>query len=91
VHPGGVRTNILENAQKPEKATEEEAARERGRYRKLLAAPPEKVAAQILRGLERRQKRILVGAYARQGDMVQRLWPANYWIFLRLWIKAKTG
>ncbi|MBV9503926.1 MAG: SDR family NAD(P)-dependent oxidoreductase [Acidobacteriia bacterium] len=91
VHPGGVRTNILDNAQIPQKATEEEIARERERYRKLLATPPEKVAEQIVRGVERREKRILVGAYARQGDLVQRLLPASYWTIMRVWMKAKTN
>jgi short-subunit dehydrogenase len=91
VHPGGVRTQILENARKPDTATEEEAARERARYAKLLAAPPEEVAEQIVRGIERRKKRILVGSYVRQGDLLQRFWPSQYWFFLRLWMKAKVG
>ena len=88
VHPGGVRTNILENARKPGTATEEEAAAERARYEKLLSTSPEKAAAQILRGIERRQKRILVGSYVRRADLAQRSWPGSYWNLLRYWMKS---
>ncbi|PWU04885.1 MAG: acetoin dehydrogenase [Terriglobia bacterium] len=83
VHPGGVRTGILENARKAAAITEEHTEEEGARFEKLLRLAPEKAAVQIVRGLERRQKRILVGSDARQLDLIQRLWPASYWRFLR--------
>jgi short-subunit dehydrogenase len=91
VHPGGVRTNILENARRAGEATmtAEEAARHRARYEKLLRVSPEKAAAQILEGIARRKKRILVGSYARQGDLVQRFLPSHYWLVLRQRMKTK--
>src|SRR5215510_13079816 len=61
VHPGGVNTSIAEKARIPAGATEEEIARRRERYRKLLRLPPEVAGETIVRGIERRQARILVG------------------------------
>jgi short-subunit dehydrogenase len=84
VHPGGVRTGIAVNARVAAAAVrkEEDADAEASRYKKLLSLAPEKAAAQIVRGLERRRKRILVGNDARMIDLVQRSWPAHYWYFL---------
>jgi NAD(P)-dependent dehydrogenase (short-subunit alcohol dehydrogenase family) len=86
VHPGGVRTNIAKNARIAAAAppkTEEEKAELEESAKKLLRLAPEKAAARIVRGVERRQKRILVGIDARGIDIAQRLWPANYWFLLR--------
>jgi len=83
VHPGGVRTGILKNARVAAAATKEEADEEGSRYEDLLRLTPEKAAVQIVRGLERRQRRILVGNDAKQIDLIQRLWPSSYWYFLR--------
>jgi short-subunit dehydrogenase len=86
VHPGGVRTNIAKNARIAAAAppkTEEEQAELEERTKKLLRLAPEKAATQIMRGVERRQKRILVGFDAKGIDLVQRLWPENYWFLLR--------
>jgi short-subunit dehydrogenase len=86
VHPGGVRTNIARNARIAAAAspkTEAEKAELKERTKKLLRLTPEKAAARIVRGVERRQKRILVGIDAKGIDVVQRLWPTNYWFLLR--------
>jgi short-subunit dehydrogenase len=86
VHPGGVRTNIARNARIAAAAspkTEAEKAEFEERTKKLLRLTPEKAAARIVRGVERRQRRILVGIDAKGIDVVQRLWPTNYWLLLR--------
>jgi short-subunit dehydrogenase len=85
VHPGGVRTGIAVNARVAAAAVkeEEDTDAEAARYKNLLRLAPEKAAAQIVRGLERRRKRILEGSDARMIDLVQRFWPAHYWYFLR--------
>jgi short-subunit dehydrogenase len=83
VHPGGVRTGIAVHARVAAAAGREVTDAEASRYEKLLSLAPEKAAAQIVRGLERRRKRILVGNDARMIDLIQRCWPAHYWYFLR--------
>lgn len=82
VHPGGVATSIAENARVPAGATEEEIARRREKYRKLLRLPPSVAAETIVRGIERRQSRVLVGSDAKFLSAIARLFPASYWKLL---------
>lgn len=79
VHPGGIRTPIAQRArlgaETPPSRREESIAR----FEKLARTPPETAAAVILRGVERREPRILIGMDAYQIDVLQRLRPATYW------------
>ena len=84
VHPGGIATSIAENARVPAGATEEEIARRREKYRKLLRLSPEVAAETIVRGIERRKTRVLIGSDARVISAVARLLPASYWKLLAL-------
>lgn len=79
VHPGGIRTPIAQHARLG--ASTPAARRETSvaRFEKLARTPPEKAAAVILRGVERREPRILIGMDAYQIDVLQRLRPATYW------------
>jgi NAD(P)-dependent dehydrogenase (short-subunit alcohol dehydrogenase family) len=79
VHPGGIRTPIAQHARLG--ASTPAARREESitRFEKLARTPPEKAAAVILRGVERREPRILIGIDAYQIDVLQRLRPATYW------------
>jgi len=79
VHPGGVATSIAENARLPAGVTEEETARRRERYRKLLRLPPEIASEIIVRAVERRQQRVLVGSDAKVISIIARLFPVSYW------------
>ena len=79
VHPGGVNTSIAEKARIPAGVTEEEIERRRKRYRKLLRMPPAIAAETIVRGIERRQPRVLVGSDAKVTSLIQRLLPVSYW------------
>jgi short-subunit dehydrogenase len=79
VHPGGVATSIAENAHIPAGVSEEEIARRQERYRKLLTMPPEVAGEIIVRGIERRQPRVLVGSDAKVLSLIARLLPASYW------------
>ena len=83
VHPGGVRTRIAENSPTAAAADRERVEREKERFVKLLRLEPEEAAAQVVRGIERRKARILVGRDAWQADLIQRLLPARYWRVLR--------
>ncbi len=85
VHPGGIATSIAEKARIPAGITEEEIARRRERYRKLLRLPPEIAGETIVRGIERRQPRILIGSDAKTISLIARLLPVSYWkLMLRL-------
>ncbi|MGH9741289.1 MAG: SDR family NAD(P)-dependent oxidoreductase [Candidatus Acidiferrum sp.] len=79
VHPGGIHTSIAKRArlgaEAPQNKTEEAIAR----FDRLTPTSPEAAAARILKGIERREPRILIGRDARQIDIVQRLRPATYW------------
>jgi len=79
VHPGGVATSIAEKARVPAGVTEEEIARRHAKYRKLLRLPPEIAGETIVRGIERRESRILVGSDAKVISLIARLWPVSYW------------
>ena len=82
VHPGGVNTSIAEKARIPAGVTEEEIARRRERYRKLLRMPPEIAGETIVRGIERRQPRIIVGSDAKVVSLIARVLPVSYWKLL---------
>ena len=79
VHPGGVRTSIASSARIPPNVAPTIDPAQRARMEKLLSMPPERAAAIILAGVEKRAPRILVGADAKRGDLLQRLRPAKYW------------
>ncbi len=82
VHPGGVNTSIAEKARIPAGVSEDEIQRRRARYRQLLRLPPEIAGETIVRGIEQRQARILIGSDAKFISMIARLMPVRYWKFL---------
>ena len=89
VHPGGVATSIAEKARVPAGATEEEIERRRRRYRKLLRLPPEVAGETIVRGIERRESRVLVGSDAKTIALISRLLPVRYWKALMMLDRSK--
>lgn len=82
VHPGGVATSISENARVPAGVSAEEVERRRERFRKLLRLPPEVAGETIVRGVERRKSRVLVGSDARAVSLIARILPVSYWKLL---------
>lgn len=79
VHPGGIRTPIARRSRIGAGASESKRENNIERFERLARTPPEKAAARILRGVERREPRILIGTDAYQIDIFQRLRPATYW------------
>jgi NAD(P)-dependent dehydrogenase (short-subunit alcohol dehydrogenase family) len=79
VHPGGIRTPIARRARlganTPPTSRDEAVAR----FDRLTPTMPDAAAARILRGVERREPRILIGRDARGIDILQRLRPGSYW------------
>jgi NAD(P)-dependent dehydrogenase (short-subunit alcohol dehydrogenase family) len=84
VHPAGIATSIAEKARVPAGVSEEEIARRLERYRKLLRLPPEVAGETIVRGIERRQARVLIGSDAKVISLITRLLPVSYWKILVL-------
>ena len=83
VHPGGVATSIAKNARVPAGADEAEVQRRRALADKLLRMPPEKAGEIIVRGIERRKARILVGTDAKIVSLLERIAPVGYWALLK--------
>ena len=83
VHPGGVNTMIAENAKKPADATNEEIAENMRRAREALVMPPPEAAEIILRHVEKRDRRVLVGRDAHFATQLERLFPIRYFDRMR--------
>jgi NAD(P)-dependent dehydrogenase (short-subunit alcohol dehydrogenase family) len=89
VHPGGVATSIADNARVPKDMPPQEIARRRALAKKALTMPPAAAGEIIVRGIERRSPRVLVGNDARFLALLERLAPISYWkIFMRLLPKS---
>ena len=82
VHHGGVATAISENARMAQSLSAEDVAERRKRAEAFLRLPPEVAGEVIVRGVENRKARVLVGADAKRMAVVERLMPVTYWNFL---------
>jgi NAD(P)-dependent dehydrogenase (short-subunit alcohol dehydrogenase family) len=83
VHPGGVATAIARSARAPAGVPAEELAHRRAAAEKKLRMPPERAGEIIVRAVERRRPRILVGGDAVVVSWLERLAPVAYWRVLR--------
>jgi short-subunit dehydrogenase len=82
VHPGGVATSIAKNARVASSISDEEAAERQERSKSFLTMPPEIAGEIIVRGIENRAPRVLVGPDAKRAAFIERLMPVNYWNLL---------
>ena len=87
VHPGGVATNIANDARVPAGVDAEEVERKRVFSNKRLRMPPAKAGEIIVRGVEAGKLRVLVGWDAVALSLLTRLMPVRYWRVLRSWIR----
>jgi len=79
VHPGGVATSIAKNARHSQAQTNAELDAAHRRYEKLLTMPPDEAGEIIVKAVEQRRPRIIVGSDARNASIVERLFPVGYW------------
>jgi len=79
VHPGGVATSIARSARVPAGVPAAEIAERRAASEKMLRMPPERAGEIIVRAVERRRARVLVGGDAVFVALVERLAPVRYW------------
>jgi short-subunit dehydrogenase len=85
IHPGGVATRIAEDLTVGARVDAAAFEVTRGRVVRLLRTTPTAAAAAILRGVERRRGRVLIGwVTARFPDLLVRALPGTYGRVLRL-------
>ncbi len=80
VHPGGIKTNIVRNARMT--GTDNDRKEAIAKFDQLTPTSPESAAAQIIRAVEKRKKRLLIGMDAKIMSLASRLFPVNYTRFL---------
>ncbi|RNL58491.1 SDR family NAD(P)-dependent oxidoreductase [Zhongshania marina] len=79
VHPGGIRTNIARNArlyQAPGGVSDAEAGVDL--FSRISFTDADKAASILLKGIQNKRARILIGPDAVALDIVQRLFPKQY-------------
>jgi len=82
-HPGGVATAIARSARAPAGVDADEIERRRVAADKKLRMPPERAGEIIVRAVEQRRSRVLVGGDAVVVALLERLAPVGYWRLLR--------
>jgi NAD(P)-dependent dehydrogenase (short-subunit alcohol dehydrogenase family) len=78
-HPGGVATAIARSARAPAGIDPAEVAARRAASEKMLRMAPARAGEIIVRAVERRRARVLVGADAVWVAALERLAPVRYW------------
>ena len=79
VHPGGIDTNIAAAARfstAPDGGTDHATAV--AQFKKAAITSPEQAAQQIVQGIERNKKRVVIGKDAKLIGTVERLLPTGY-------------
>jgi NAD(P)-dependent dehydrogenase (short-subunit alcohol dehydrogenase family) len=79
VHPGGIKTNVARNSKRiallPGQDPNTDFAAE---FEATVKTTPEQAAQTIIKGMERRSLRVLIGPDARFIDWMVRLFPVSY-------------
>lgn len=85
VHPGGIRTNIAKNV-----TIEDPKERDRfiNTFEKQAPTTAAQAAATIIKGIEKKKTRILIGKDARFIDRITRLIPSSYENILARWLNS---
>ncbi len=80
VHPGGIKTNIVNNARFGQQVGDNRSHNEFAKWfnSKLAATSAESAAEQIIIGIIKNKRRVMVGSDAKWLDLVQRIFPARY-------------
>ena len=84
VHPGGIATNIVNNAKilVDDKGNTDRKVLEKD-FQKVARTSPEKAASVILKGVTSGKDRVLIGPDARATDRLQRIAPVRYFEVIR--------
>lgn len=79
VHPGGVKTGIARNARISAATDTAQREKIRARFDRVLKMPPERASEIIVKAIEARKARVLVGSDAKIMSLVERALPVRYW------------
>ncbi len=82
VHPGGVKTNIVNNARTQKDDASKNTLAKHFEQKALTSA--DKAATKILNAVSKKRKRLVLGADAKIIDWIARLIPAHYEKIIRL-------
>lgn len=95
VHPGGIKTNIANSARITDVSMVADTEQEmRDNFTKLARTTPQQAAVVILRAIESRKTRVLIGADARFMDWMFRLFPAHasHWLSnIGQWMRRRNA
>jgi len=83
VHPGGIATSIARNARLPKGTPAAKAAAKLKEIESFLRMKPEVAGETIVRGVENRRARVIVGSDAKVAALLERLLPVHYWNLVR--------
>lgn len=91
VHPGGIATNIAKHARQSHAVSAEERAQALARLDNVLKLPPAVAGETIVKGVERRRDRVLVGTDAKLIALLVQLAPVAHGAIIRwlLWLDAR--
>lgn len=80
IHPGGVNTNIVNNARFGKQVGKHYTTEQQKEFftQKLAKTSPESAAKDIINGIKNSTPRVLVGNDAKVFDVIQRLLPVGY-------------
>lgn len=79
VHPGGIKTNIAKAARMDQSVAKIGMdVNSVAKFEKLFRTTADEAAAQMIRAVEKNQRRLLIGADAKVLDLVVRLFPSGY-------------
>lgn len=78
VHPGGIKTNIVNNARLGAETPGEWKQQSTKIFNKVAKTSPDEAAEVILTGIKNKDPRILIGADARAISFISRLFPKKY-------------
>jgi len=84
VHPGGIKTSIVENARVRTESLEITRDELLARFDEAAITTPERAATLIIRSIENNRRRLLIGRDARLIDFIVRVFAGSYEKILRL-------
>jgi NAD(P)-dependent dehydrogenase (short-subunit alcohol dehydrogenase family) len=87
VHPGGIKTNIARAARMNKSVADlgvKDLENSHVQFEKMFRVTADDAAEIILRGVQKNQRRVLVGTDAKAYDLVQRFLPGRYqWVLVK--------
>ena len=85
VYPSGTATSIAKHARMPKGISPEDAAQKIRLMESMQKMRPDVVGEAIVRGIEHRKARVLVGSDAKLASFFERLFPVSYWNLIGRW------